>query len=71
MKYIYTYIYTYIYIYIHIYINIPKSGTNARFKRYRNNSNWMKALTQGYKVKSSGHNGFANNTIPNLKESVL
>ena len=46
----------------------PAKGNNSRSGRFKNGGNWRKPWTPGYKTKPTGHNGPANNTIPELKE---
>ena len=45
----------------------PPRGNNARSGRPGRGGNWKKPWTPAYKCKSNGHNGPANNTIPELK----
>ena len=45
----------------------PPRGNKLRSGRLKNGGNWKKSWTPGYKNKANGHNGPANNTIPEIK----
>ena len=45
----------------------PPRGNTSRSGRFGKGGNWKKPWTPSYKSKSIGHNGPANNTIPELK----